>query len=196
MRRLVTITLPCLFLMLVGCGTTPNPRFYAITSAPAPPPASSSTMTVSVGPVTIPAAVDRPQIVLTVGPNRVRLEEFDRWAAPLQNDIARAVAANLVAALGTSRVMLASAPVTATVDYRAIIEVQQFESTLGQAAVLDAVWAVSRTKDGKSQTGRTTARESTSDGSFEALAAAHSRAIGRLSQDLADALRELARSGS
>jgi uncharacterized lipoprotein YmbA len=196
MRRLVTITLPCLFLMLVGCGTTPNPRFYALTSAPAPPSSASSTMTVSVGPVTIPAAVDRPQIVLTVGPNRVRLEEFDRWAAPLQNDIARAVAANLVAALGTSRVMLASAPVTAIVDYRAIIEIQQFESTLGQAALLDAVWAVVRTKDGKSQTGRTTARESTSDGGFDALAAAHSRALGRLSQDLANAMRELARSGS
>ena len=84
---------------------------------------------------------------------------------------------------------------TAIVDYRAIIEVQQFESTLGQAATLDAVWAVSRTKDGKSQTGRTTARESTSDGSFDALAAAHSRAIGRLSQDLANAVRELERSG-
>jgi uncharacterized protein len=196
MRRLVTITLPCLFLMLVGCGTTPNPRFYALTSAPAPPASSAATMTVAVGPVTIPAAVDRPQIVLTTGPNRVRLEEFDRWAAPLQNDIARAVAANLVAALGTSRVMLASAPVTASVDYRAIIEIQRFESTLGQAAVLDAVWAVSRTKDGKSQAGRTTARESTSDGTFDALAAAHSRALGRLSQDLANAVRELARSGS
>ena len=83
MRRLITITLPCLFLMLVGCGTTPNPRFYALTGAPAPP-AASSTMSVSVGPVTIPAAVDRPQIVLTTAPNRVRLEEFDRWAAPLQ----------------------------------------------------------------------------------------------------------------
>ena len=192
MRRLVTITLPCLFLMLVGCGTTPNPRFYALTGAPAPP-ASSSTMTVSVGPVTIPAAVDRPQIVLTVAPNRVRLEEFDRWAAPLQNDIARAVAANLVAALGTSRVMLASAPVTAIVDYRAVIEIQRFESTLGEAALLEAVWAVSRTKDGKAQTGRTTARESTSDRSFDALAAAHSRAVGRLSQDLAEALRGLER---
>jgi uncharacterized lipoprotein YmbA len=192
MRRPAAITLPCLFLTLVGCGTTPNPRFYALTGAPAPPP-SFSTMSVSVGPVTIPAAIDRPQIVLTVGPNRVRLEEFDRWAAPLQNDIARAVAANLVAALGTSRVMLASAPVTAIVDYRAIIEIQQFESTLGQAALLDAVWAVSRTKDGKSQTGRTTASESTSDRSFDALAAAHSRAIGRLSHDLANALRELER---
>ncbi len=33
MHRLVTIALPCLFLMLVGCGTTPNPRFYALTGA-------------------------------------------------------------------------------------------------------------------------------------------------------------------
>src|SRR4030095_8057887 len=53
MRRLVTITLSRLLLMLVRCGTPPNPRFYALTSAPAPPAssASSSTMSVSVGPV-------------------------------------------------------------------------------------------------------------------------------------------------
>jgi uncharacterized protein len=191
MRRLTVVTLSCLLPMLVGCAT-PNPRFYALTAA-APPSAPSSDVTVAVGPVTIPAAVDRPQIVLTVAPNRVRLEEFDQWAAPLQNDIARVVAANLVAALGTSRVMLASQPVSATVDYRAVIEVQQFDSSLGQAATLDAVWAVSRSKDGKSQTGRTTTREPTSDGSFDALAAAHSRAVGRLSQDLANALRELER---
>ena len=62
--------------------------------------------------------------------------------------------------------------------------------------LLDAVWTVVRTKDGKSQTGRTTVRESTSDGSFDALAAAHSRAVGRLSQDLANAVRELAGPGS
>ena len=128
-----------------------------------------------------------------MSPNRVRLEEFDRWASPLQNDIARAVVANLVAALGTPRVMLASAPVTANVEYRAIIEIQRFESAPGDAATLEAVWAVSRTKDGKSQTGRTTTREATADGSFDALAAAHSRAIGRLSQDLANAVREIGR---
>ena len=192
MRRLFAVTLSCLFLMLVGCGTTPNPRFYALTGA-APPASSSSELSVAVGPVTIPASVDRPQIVVNVSPNRVRLEEFDRWAAPLQNDIARAVAANLVAALGTARVTLASQPVTAIADYRAVIEVQQFESALGQAATLDAVWSVIRTKDTKLQSGRTTVRESTSDGSFDALAAAHSRAVARLSQDLANALKELDR---
>jgi hypothetical protein len=123
----------------------------------------------------------------------VRLEEFDRWAAPLQNDIARVIVANLVVALGTPRVTLASQPVAAIADYRAVVEVQRFESALGDAATLDAVWSVARTKDGKLQTGRTTAREAAAERSFDAVAAAHSRAVGRLSQDLANAVRELSR---
>jgi uncharacterized lipoprotein YmbA len=194
MRRLAAVTLSCLALMLVGCGSTPNPRFYSLSSI-APPAAPPGDLSVAVGPVSIPAAVDRPQIVNTVGPNRVRLEEFDRWAAPLQSDIARVIVANLVVALGTPRVMLASQPVATTVDYRAVIEVQRFESTLGDAATLDAVWSVTRTKDRKVLSGRTSAREAAPERTFDALAAAHSRAVGRLSQDLANAVRELARTG-
>ena len=192
MRHLAAITLSCLSLLLVGCGTTPNPRFYALSSV-APAAAPPADLSVAVGPVMIPADVDRPQIVNTVGPNRVRLEEFDRWAAPLQSDIARVIAANLVVALGTPRVTLASQPVAAGSDYRAAIEVQRFESSLGDAATLDAVWTVTRTKDGKLQSGRTTTREAAAERSFDALAAAHSRALGRLSQDLAGAVRELSR---
>ena len=192
MRHLVAVTLSCLSLVLVGCGSTPNPRFYSLSSV-APTAATPTDLSMAVGPVTIPATVDRPQIVNTVGPNRVRLEEFDRWAAPLQSDIARVIVANLVVALGTPRVTLASQPVAASVDYRAAVEVQRFDSALGDAATLDAVWTVARIKDGKLQTGRTTTREPTAERSFDALAAAHSRAVGRLSQDLANAVRELAR---
>ena len=57
----------------------------------------------------------------------------------------------------------------------------------------NAVWIVRRAKDGRSQTGRTTVREPTGDKSFDALAAAHSRALARLSQDVADAIRALDR---
>jgi uncharacterized lipoprotein YmbA len=192
MRHLVAVTLSCLTLVLIGCGSTPNPRFYSLSSV-APTAATPADLSMAVGPVTIPAAVDRPQIVNTVGPNRVRLEEFDRWAAPLQSDIARVIVANLVVALGTPRVTLASQPVAVGVDYRAVVEVQRFDSALGDAATLDAVWSVARTRDGKLQTGRTTTREPAAERSFDALAAAHSRAVGRLSQDLANAVRELAR---
>jgi hypothetical protein len=41
------------------------------------------------------------------------------------------------------------------------------------------------------QTGRTSVRETVQDRSFEALAAAHSRAAGRLSKDIAEAIRAL-----
>jgi uncharacterized protein len=185
----------CIFVALVsGCGSTPSSRFY-ILSAGAAPAGTSSSFSVAVGPVSVPAVVDRPQIVVTTGPNQVRVEEFNRWAAPLQNGIGRVVAENLVVMLGTPRVTLSPQTLSADADYRAAIEVQSFESSPGEAAALDALWTVRRAKDGKAQTGRTTAREVTSDKSYDALAAAHSRALARLSRDIADAVRALERSG-
>jgi uncharacterized protein len=129
-----------------------------------------------------------------MGPNQVRLDEFNRWAAPLQSTMARVIAENLVAMLGTPRVTLSSQMASAGVDYRAVIEVQRFESAPGEAATLDAVWTVSRDRDGTSQTGRTTVREATPDRGYDALAAAHSRAVARLSRDIADSVRALERS--
>ena len=191
MHRLTAIAALCIFVGLAaGCASTPVTRFYTL-SAAAAPAATSSNLSVAVGPVSVPAVVDRPQIVVTTGPNQVRLDEFNHWASPLQNSIARVVAENLVAMLGTPRVILFSQTLGGDVDYRAAIEVQRFESAPGEAATLDAVWTVSRTKDGKSQTGRTTVREVTSDKSYDALAAAHSRALARLSRDIADAVRTL-----
>jgi len=181
-------------LFVVGCSSTPPSRFYTL-SAATTPAAPSSDLSVVVGPVSVPAEVDRPEIVVTTGPNQVRLEEFNRWASPLQNNIARAVAENLVALLGTPHVTLFPQTVSADASYRAAIEVQSFGSALGEAATLDAVWTVSRTKNGKSQTGRTTVREATQEQSYDALAAAHSRAIARLSQDIATAVRTLDRAG-
>ena len=148
----------------------------------------------ALGQIAIPAAVDRPQIVVAMSPNQVRLDEFNRWVSPLQDNIGRVVAENLVAMLGTARVTLSPQMLTADVDYRVAVEVQTFESAPGQVAALDAVWRVVRTKDGVSRTGRTTAREPATQPGYEALAAAHSRAIAMLSQAIADAVRALERS--
>jgi len=194
MRRLAALTTLCTLAALVAGCASPSSRFYTL-SGTATPAATPSNVSVAVGPVSIPAAVDRPQIVVRMGPNQVRLDEFNRWASPLQNNIARVVAENLVAMLGTPRVTVSPQTLSADADYRVAIEVQRFESALGEAATLDAVWTVTRTKDGKAETGRTTLREPSPDKGFDALAAAHSRAVARLSQDIADAARALARSG-
>ena len=146
-----------------------------------------------VGPVSVPAAVDQPQIVVSTGANQVTFDEFNRWASPLQDNIARVVAENLVAALGTPRVTLFPQTLNVDADIRVAIEVRNFESTPGKTASLDAIWTVRRSEDGKTETGRTSVREPVQDSSYEALAAAHSRAVARLSQDIADAVKPMER---
>jgi uncharacterized lipoprotein YmbA len=192
MLRIAFIIVACVVAGFVaGCASPPS-HFYTLSRATAPG-ATTTTLSVLVGPVSIPAIVDLPQIVVSTGPNQVTLNEFERWASPLQNNISRVVAENLVTALGTPDVSLFQQSLNASADYRVAIEVQSFESAPGDAATLNAVWIVRRTKDGKAQTGRTTVREPTADKTYDALAAAHSRALGRMSQDVADAIRALDR---
>ena len=68
---------------------------------------------------------------------------------------------------------------------RVTIEVQRFESRLGDSITFDAVWMLRRTKDGNAELRRTTVREPALGNSYSELAAAHSRALLRLSKDIA-----------
>jgi len=196
MPRTVPGAVLCLAVALAAsCASSPS-RFYTLSptaSAGASSSAATSKLSVVVGPVAIPSIVDLPQIVVSTGPNQVTIDEFNRWASPLPNNISRVVAENLVQLLGTPRVSQFQQSLAADGDYRVAIEVQSFESALGDAATLNAAWLVRRTRDGKSETGRTTVREPTAEKTFDALAAAHSRALSRMSQDIADAVRALDR---
>jgi uncharacterized protein len=163
-------------------------RFYTLDSTATANTALPLQTAVMVGPVSVPASVDQPGLVVQVAPNRVEVEEFDRWAAPLDDSIARAVAGDLRVLLATPSVT--SAPLADfNPAYIVTINVQRFESVKGQAALVDAVWAVRSTPGGKTWSGRTIAREPVQGEDFDALAAAHSRAIARLSGDIATAIR-------
>jgi uncharacterized lipoprotein YmbA len=188
-RRTAIAALVVFVSLAAGCSSAPS-RFYTL-SASGGAAKMSSDVSVAVGPVSIPTVVDRPQIVVSIGPNQVRLEEFNRWALPLQNNIARAVAENLTVLLGTPRVTLFPDLTSADAEYRAIIDVQRFDSMPGEAAMLEAVWIVRRMKDGRTERGRTAVREAVQTKDYEALAAGHSRAVARLSSDIANAVRAL-----
>ena len=193
MRRIVTIAALCAAALTAGCASTP-PRFYTLNPvAPAAggPTPKPSNLSVVVGPVSIPVILDQPQIVVNMGPNQVSFDEFNRWAAPLSDEIPRVVGRDLTAMLGTPRVTLFQQSLNASADYRVLIDVQVFESAPGEAASLNAAWSVRRTRDGKTETGRTSVREPVVGTGFESVAAAHSRALARLSQDVVDVIRAL-----
>ncbi len=180
-----------------SCGASAPARFYTLDSkatASGTPAAAYGNLGnlgnvgVVIGLVSVPSAVDRPQLVVQVAPNRVEIDEFNRWAAPLNESIAGAVAADLSVLLGTPNVVTAP---RANLDpsYRVTIDVQRFDSIPGEAATIEAVWAVSRTTGGQIRSGRTIAHEPVAGKGFDELVAAHGRALTRLSQDIAAAIR-------
>jgi uncharacterized lipoprotein YmbA len=171
-----------------GCSASAPTRFYTLESTALPQAAPAAHEAVMVSPVSIPAEVDQPQFVVQVAPNRVEVEDFNRWASPLSDGIARAIAGDLAAELGTPDVVTASAA-NFHPGYQVTIDVQRFESIRGEAALVEAVWAVRRTADGYTRMGRTVAREAVQGDGFDALAAAHSRALAKVSNDIATAIR-------
>ena len=197
MRRTAPLAALCgVAALAAGCSSTPPSSFYTLSRtapAAAAPAAVASQLAIVVGPVSIPAIVDQPQMVVTTGPNQISIDEFHRWASPLAGDISRVVTQNLVTMLGTPRVSQFQQALNAPFDYRVAIEVQAFVSELGEAATLDAAWIVRRSKDGKTVSGRTDLREPASEKGYDALVAAHSRALARMSQDIATAVRAFER---
>jgi uncharacterized lipoprotein YmbA len=176
-----------LAIIAAGCASAPS-RFYTLTSTAKGDGVAAAQYAVVVGPVTIPAEVDRPQFTVQVASNRVAVDEFNRWAGPLNENIARAVAGDLATLLGTPRVTAVPLP-NFDPAYRVTLDIQQFESVPGKSAQIEAIWVVHKPAGGVTLSGRTVATEPVPDDSFEALAAAHSRALAKVSNDIAAAIR-------
>jgi uncharacterized protein len=187
MARRIAQLISIALVAVAGCSTAPS-RFYSLASTATADGTPATSAAVMVGPVTIPASVDQPEFVVQVAPNRVDVDEFNRWVAPLNDAIARAVAGDLVVLLGTPEVASAQLA-NFSPDYRVTIDVQRFESIQGDAALVEAVWTVRKTAGGDTRSGRTVAREPVQGQGFDALAAAHSRAIAKMSADIAAAIR-------
>lgn len=185
----------CVAVLAAGCASSPA-RFYTLNATAHRTTAPDANYGVIVGPVVLPAAVERPQFVVTTAPNRVEVEEFNRWAAPLGDSIARVVSLNLGEQLGTLRVASTPMPDFGPA-YRVAIHVERFESVPGDgkqagSAMMDAFWTVRGPKGENLVSGRFTLTESAPGNSFEALAAAHSRLLEKLSASIAVALTDVA----
>lgn len=191
MKKFTSLVILCaLVAWLAGCASSQQAQFYTLSPVPAPAAAPLGGCSISVGPVSVPDVVDRQQIVVRTGPNQVTMDEFNRWASPLRGDIARVVAENLASMLGTPQVTVFPQTPVAGDAYRVAIDVLRFDSAPGGTATLDALWTIRSAKPVESRSGRTTLSEP-AQGGYNALVAAHSRALGRMSTDIAASIREM-----
>lgn len=191
--RIGMATMSLVAMVLVGCGSSPEPRFYTLSAGGIPVSDRNANAiaeySVAVGPVTLPETVDRPQLVVRVGANQVALLDQHRWAEPLRSEIPRVIAENLSQLLGTQRVVTFSQNAVPDADYRVLMDIQRFDAMVGQTVMIDALWTVRRASGDEPRTGRSMVRESIGSDGYEALVAAHGRALATLSRDVAESIR-------
>src|SRR5258706_7673952 len=179
-----------LFVTLGGCASSPPSQFYTLSAAAAPgvTPVARTEYGIVVGPGAVPESVDRPQLVLRLSDNRVRIAEQARWAEPLASAIPQVIAGELARLLNSSRVR-AYPQNPEGFDYQVLLEVLRFDSVLDDAATVEVAWTLRPSNGGEPRFGRTLVREPVSGAGYEAPAAAHSRALRAVSAEIAAMIR-------
>jgi len=178
--------------VLCACGTATPIRFYTLSSI-APPAAvaaaaSASRAPVRIEPVTIPAQLDRLQLVTHEGPNRVRISDSDRWAAPLDEQIRRTLSDDLAARLPANQVAAPNEPRTDEARRQLSIDVSQFDADEHCAVTLLVNWTLS-TSIKQSTSGSERIDMDAATPCPGSLPAAMSQALARLADRLASMLQ-------
>jgi uncharacterized lipoprotein YmbA len=176
---------------MAGCSRSPRVTFYTLEPAAQVETvaAAMAAPAIAVGPVTLPELVDRPQLVVRVAANRVEVLETHRWAEPLKSEIPRLIAENLGRLLGSSRVSSYLQHSGADADFRVLVDFKRFESSPGDAVIVEAVWSLRRATGGILKTGYTLVREPVGAEGYDPLVAAYGRALIAVSRDLARDIR-------
>jgi uncharacterized lipoprotein YmbA len=189
-----TLTGLCIIL-LAGCGVTSPSRHYILTpvEVTATEQTAAAGPSLGIGPVAFPAYLDRPEIVHRSGHNQLHFAGSHRWAEPLKTSFTRTLAENLSRLLPTDLIALHPWPRSAAIDYRISVDVLRFDADAAGRVVLAAGWEIERTADGTIVDRRKTAYNEDAGGlDYPALVAAQSRALERLSRDIAEAVRHAA----
>jgi len=178
--------------LTAGCmrGTRPA-QFYAVSpmtaTASGQGAGDRSGPAIIVGPLTLPEALRRPQIVTRIGVNRLEISEFHRWAGPLEGDMLRVVAENLSLLLGTDRVAVYPLDAGFEPAFRVTVDIRRLDASIGKEAALHAAWTVWSGPRGQGgMTGGNTVRTEPLDkDGYDALVAAYSRLLETLSREIA-----------
>jgi len=181
-------------LSLAACigGSTPPSQFYMLEPMKTVGGADASARpTVALAPVRIPEYLDRPQIVTATAKNAYSVNELNRWAERLDDNIARVLAQNLSALTAAELVLPnASGRAAQQAKLRVSVNILEFHADPQGQAGLAAQWSITR-GEAILVTRQTRYREPAPPKDYTAMVGALNECLNRLSRDLAGALSPL-----
>lgn len=195
--------LGCLLALLAagGCGVRSSPPPQLLVLAPlahdvpvaAPLPASFAGLVV--GPVDLPDYSEHTHLVILRNDSEMQVIPLTRWAEPLAANFSRVLVENLSRLLGTGQIATLGG-VQAPASLQVTVEITEFVTTDAGQARLTAYWRV--LGDGGRRvlaSDKSSYVEAVAGSGHAAHAAALSRTIAALSEDLARAVRKTSGAG-
>ncbi len=179
-------------LLFSACtSTSPPSRFYVLTPVAQSVAQIATELTIGMGPVRLPAYLDRSQMISRTDANQLQMDEFERWAGGLSPNINDVMAENLSRMLGTDRVVTYPWARAVPVRYQVALDIRRFDVTEFSEVFLLAQWRLFA-GDGKQllEIKRTQFSQPINGSSFSARAAAQSEALAELSRQIALAIRK------
>jgi uncharacterized protein len=166
---------------------SPTPRFWVLTPVDARVSDAPVTRVVGVGPVELPAYLDRAAVVTRSGP-RLEVAAFDLWGQPLAEGVTSVLGRNLETMVpGTSVQLFPWNVASQDLSQRVAVQFTRFEADSDGAVHLDASWQLRSGAEAKLlASGRASFVEPlTQGGGIEGITVAMSRALQTLSRDIA-----------
>jgi uncharacterized lipoprotein YmbA len=178
---------------ILGACSSPPSKYYVLSAQPdpvRPVPVGFARTTVAIGAITLPGALDRPQIARRLGPNQLDYAEYDRWAGPLDEMIRRVLAADLRSRLPKGAVLIDSDSL-ASADLTIAIDIRSFDADKSGGVTLNASWEIlNKNTKVVGIPSDAIIVESPAGSDTAAVAAAMSRAIAALAGNLASGIGE------
>jgi len=144
--------LPIPYLLTVLCGACallhPSPdrsRYFTLTSMAkldSDDPGPRRDLALGLGPIALPAYLDRPEVVSRVGSNELHAATFDFWAGSLNDQFKSALSQNLARMIDRCRVTSYPWYAGTSFDATIRIDVVAFEVGTDRTAHLVARWVV------------------------------------------------------
>jgi uncharacterized lipoprotein YmbA len=182
-------------LLVLGCASSPSPRFYTLSSLQEGggglrESTFDQDLFIGVGPIKVSDYLDRTEIITRSSSNKITLSDFDLWAGSLAEDFSRVLAENLSVLLSTESVIVYPRLRSGLAKYQVTMDVIRFDGPLGGDVSLIARWAILEGKDKKIVFARkSTIIEPSGGKSYEAMVAADSRALEKLSREIAETIK-------
>ena len=178
------------FIAAAGCAKGPPPDFYILSATTGESIVGTERgIAVGVGPVNLPAHLNRSQIVTRATDYQLALSESHQWAEPLKDSVSRVLVTNLSNMLKSNRVFVIPRRQKISLDFQVSIDVERFDGRLGEEVILGARWSLHGSDTREPLLSQITiVKEKPKDGTYESLVAASSRTLEVLSLEIADAI--------